>query len=53
MEAICLSEMSIDFQRTTWRSTPEDRTLRNTVAENLKSYLILSSTEADHNGRVI
>jgi hypothetical protein len=27
MEAICSSETSVDFQRTTWRYIPEDRTL--------------------------
>jgi hypothetical protein len=29
MEGICSSETSIDFQRTTWRYIPEDRTLPN------------------------
>jgi hypothetical protein len=27
--AVCFSETSIDFQRTTWRYIPEDRTLQN------------------------
>jgi hypothetical protein len=29
MEAICSSEMSVDFHRTTWRYIPEDRILQN------------------------
>jgi hypothetical protein len=31
--------MSIDFQLTTWRYIPEDRTLHNHRCENLKSHL--------------
>jgi hypothetical protein len=38
MEAICSSETSVDFQRTTRRYTPEDSTLYNNRCENLKSY---------------
>jgi hypothetical protein len=38
MEATCSSETSLDFQRTTWRYIPEERTLRNHRCENLKSY---------------
>jgi hypothetical protein len=29
---------SVDFQRTTWRYIPEDRTLHNHRCENLSSY---------------
>jgi hypothetical protein len=38
MEATCSSETSVDFQRTTRRYIPEDRTLRNRLCENLRSY---------------
>jgi hypothetical protein len=38
MEAICFSETSIDFQRTTRRYITEESTLRNYRCENLKSY---------------
>jgi hypothetical protein len=40
MEATCSSETSVDFQRTTRRYIPEDRTLHNHLYENLKSYLL-------------
>jgi hypothetical protein len=41
MEAICSSETSIDFKRTTRRYIPEDSTtLHNHCRENLKSYNI-------------
>jgi hypothetical protein len=33
------SETSVDFQQTTWRYIPEDRTLHNHRSENLKSYI--------------
>jgi hypothetical protein len=36
--AICCSETSVDFQRTTRRYIPEDGTLHNHRCENLKSY---------------
>jgi hypothetical protein len=39
MEAICFSETSVDFQRTTWRYIQEDSTLHNQRCENLKSYI--------------
>jgi hypothetical protein len=39
MEAICSSETSADFQRTTRCYIPEDSTLHNHRCENLKSYL--------------
>jgi hypothetical protein len=41
MEAICSSETSVDFQWTTRRYIPEDRTLHNHRFENLKLYKIL------------
>jgi hypothetical protein len=31
-------EMSVEFQQTTWRYIPENRTLHNHRCENLKSY---------------
>jgi hypothetical protein len=31
MEAICSSETSVDFQRTTWRDIAEDSTLKNGI----------------------
>jgi hypothetical protein len=37
MEATCSSEMSVSFQRTTWRYIPEDRILHNHQCENLRS----------------
>jgi hypothetical protein len=37
--AICSSETSIDFKRTTWRYIPEDSALHNHRCENLKSYI--------------
>jgi hypothetical protein len=39
MEAACSSETPVDFQRTTWRYIPEDRTLHNHRCENLKSLI--------------
>jgi hypothetical protein len=38
MEAICSSETSVDFQRTTRRYIPEDSNIYNHRCENLKSY---------------
>jgi hypothetical protein len=37
IEVICSSETSVDFQRTTWRYIPEDRTLHNHRSEDLNS----------------
>jgi hypothetical protein len=37
MEVTCSTETSVDFQRTTWRYIPEDRTLHNHRCENVKS----------------
>jgi hypothetical protein len=39
MEVACSSEMSVEFQLTTRRYIPEDRTLHNHRCENLKSYM--------------
>jgi hypothetical protein len=39
MEAICSSEMSVDFKRTTRRYIPEDSTLHNHRCENLNCYI--------------
>jgi hypothetical protein len=41
MEATYSSEATTDFQQTTQRYIPEDRTLRNHRCENLRSYIIL------------
>jgi hypothetical protein len=38
MEAICSSETSIDFQRTTQRYIPDDSSLHNQCSEDLNSY---------------
>jgi hypothetical protein len=38
IEATCSSKTSVDFWWTTWRYTPEDRTLHNHRCENIKSY---------------
>jgi hypothetical protein len=43
IEATCSPETSVDFQRTTRRYIPEDRTLHNHRCENLKSYINLKS----------
>jgi hypothetical protein len=42
MEAICSSETSVHFQRTTRRYIPEDGTLHNHRCENLKSYIMFA-----------
>jgi hypothetical protein len=39
MGATCSSEMLVDFQRTTQREIPENRTLHNHCCEKLKSYI--------------
>jgi hypothetical protein len=39
MEAICTSDTSVDFQRTTRHCIPEDSTVHNHRCENLKSYI--------------
>jgi hypothetical protein len=48
MEATCSSETSVDFQRTTRRYIPEDRTLHNHWCENLKSYYIWNCLFLQH-----
>jgi hypothetical protein len=40
MVATCSSETSVDFQRTTQRYIPEDRTVHNHCCEKLKSYIL-------------
>jgi hypothetical protein len=35
MEATCFSEASVEFQRTTWRYIPEDRTLQEGIYSEL------------------
>jgi hypothetical protein len=40
MEAICSSETSVEFQQTTRRCIPVDRTVHNNRCENLKSYTL-------------
>jgi hypothetical protein len=42
MEAICFTETSVDFQRTTRRYIP-DGTLHNHRCENLESYIVSPS----------
>jgi hypothetical protein len=44
MEAVCSSEMSVDFQRITWRYISKESTLHNHRCDNLKSYIIKSSS---------
>jgi hypothetical protein len=39
VEAPCSSEMSVDFQQTTWNYIPEDRILHNHCCENLRFYI--------------
>jgi hypothetical protein len=38
-EAICSSETSVEFERTTQRYIPEDSTAHNHRCDNLKSYM--------------
>jgi hypothetical protein len=45
MEATCSSETSVDFQRTTRRYIPEDKTLHNHRCENLKLYNFIADFE--------
>jgi hypothetical protein len=39
MEAMCFSETSVDFQRTTRQYIPEDSALHNHRCENFRSYI--------------
>jgi hypothetical protein len=39
MEAICSSETSVEFQRTTGRYIPENGTLHNYCSDKIKSYI--------------
>jgi hypothetical protein len=45
MEAICSSETSVETQRTIRRHIPEDDTLHNHRCENLKSFMLQTSSE--------
>jgi hypothetical protein len=47
MEAICSSESSVDFQRTTRRYITEYRTLRHHHCENLKSNILFCLVALD------
>jgi hypothetical protein len=38
MEATCSPEMSVDFQRITWRYIPDDKILHNHLCQNQKTY---------------
>jgi hypothetical protein len=42
MLTTCSSETSVDFQRTTRRYIPEDRTLHNHRCENIRSYTVIA-----------
>jgi hypothetical protein len=48
MEATCSSEISADFQWTTWHYIPEDRTFHNHHCENPKSYAVCISSYSGH-----
>jgi hypothetical protein len=61
METMSSSETSVDYQRTTRRYAPEDRTLHNHRCENIKFYgysfpfqsdKSLSPTPNDHANKV-
>jgi hypothetical protein len=45
LEATCSSETSVDFQRTTRRYIPEDRTLHKPRCKNLRCYNELTSPQ--------
>jgi hypothetical protein len=42
MEATCSPRTLVDFQQTTQRYVPEDRTLHNHQCENTKSYFVIT-----------
>jgi hypothetical protein len=44
VEAICSPETSVEFQRTTRRYIPEERTINNHRCENLKLYLYVRTS---------
>jgi hypothetical protein len=48
IEVTCSSEMSVDFQRTTRRYVPEDRTLLKDRYKNLKSYKFVPGSWAEY-----
>jgi hypothetical protein len=45
MEATCSSEKSFDFELTSRRHIPEDRTRRNNNCQNAKSYKFIEVSE--------
>jgi hypothetical protein len=47
MESTCSSETSVDFQRTTWRYIPENRTIRNYFNLQLNDYVIFYEPHDD------
>jgi hypothetical protein len=49
MEAICSSETSVDFQRTTRHYNPEASILHNLRCENLKSCTIFQTMQLQQN----
>jgi hypothetical protein len=51
MDMICSSEMSTDFQWTTWHYISEDSTLRNHCCESLKSHKFKSGHQDHSSGR--
>jgi hypothetical protein len=53
MEMTCSSEMSVDFQRTTWRDIPESKTLQNDRRENLKYHKIYCVLSVNFNVYVL
>jgi hypothetical protein len=44
IEVMCSSETSVDFQQTTQRYIPEDRTVHNHWCDNPISYIIMCSS---------
>jgi hypothetical protein len=50
MEAVCLSETSVDFQWTAQHYIAEDRTLPNHHCENLRLYKIVSIFQINKDG---
>jgi hypothetical protein len=48
MEAICCSEMLVDIQWTTWHYIVENSILHNHCCENLKFYIVFSTSCIRH-----
>jgi hypothetical protein len=44
MEVICSSQMSVEFQQTTWCYIPEYSTVRNYHCENIEFFLDMEAT---------